>query len=207
MADQNIEKILEALLFSSDRPLPVDRLKVAMAGVEGVDVDLIKNALNNLKDYYNSQDRSFELVEIAGGYQIATKPDYNIWISKLYKKSQDKLRGPSMETLAIIVYKQPITKGEIEAIRGVDSDGVVKTLLEKNLVKIKGRKEVPGRPILYGTTDEFLMRFGLKDLKSLPSLREFTEQDLDYSKIQERLNADMNSAKKGENYEPEKTEA
>jgi len=176
MSEQNLEKVLEALLFASDKPLTMPKLKDAL----GVDADTIRNALEQLKQYYIAADRSIELKEIAEGYQIGTKPDYSVWISKLYKKIQDKIRGASMETLAIIVYKQPITKAEIEAIRGVDSDGVIKTLMEKSLVRIKGRKDAPGRPLLYGTTDEFLIRFGLKDLHSLPPLKEFTEKDIDF---------------------------
>jgi len=187
MREQNIEKIIEALLFASEKPLAIDKMKEALSDIEGVDTKLIEEALRCLKEYYDVQQRSFELTEIAGGYQIATRSDYGVWINKLYKRQQDKLRGPSMETLAIIVYKQPVTKAEIEAIRGVNVDGVIKTLMEKNLVKIKGRKDVPGRPILYGTTDEFLVRFGLKDIKSLPSLKEFTEKDLDYEKLKDRL--------------------
>ncbi|MDD5440177.1 MAG: SMC-Scp complex subunit ScpB [Candidatus Omnitrophica bacterium] len=179
MSDINIEKAIEALIFSSDKPLPITKIKEALGTT---DLETIKGTLANLRNYYAAQDRSFELQEIAGGYQFVTKPDYCLWISKLYKKQQDKIRGASMETLAIIVYKQPITKAEIESVRGVNVDGVLKTLLEKNLIKIKGRREAPGRPLLYGTTDEFLMRFGLKDLNSLPPLKEFTEQDLDFTR-------------------------
>jgi len=179
MSEMNTEKAIEALIFSSDKPLPVNKIKEAL---ETTDVEMIKQTLAKIKDYYAAQDRSFELQEIAGGYQFVTKPDYAVWISKLYKKQLDKIRGASMETLAIIVYKQPITKAEMETIRGVNVDGVIKTLLEKNLIKIKGRKEVPGRPLLYGTTDEFLVRFGLKDLNSLPPLKEFTEKDLEFTR-------------------------
>jgi len=176
MTEMNIEKVIEALLLSIDKPLTMSTIKNAL---DNADANDINQAINNLRDYYTAQDRSFEIVELAGGYRIVTKPEYSAWINKLYKRQADKIRGASMETLAIIVYKQPITKGEIEAIRGVNIDGVIKTLTEKNLIKIKGKKEGPGRPPLYGTTDEFLLRFGLKDLKSLPPVKEFTERELD----------------------------
>lgn len=184
MVEKNIEKIVESLLFSTDKPLPLARIKEVL---EDLDVNVIKEAIDQLKTYYFSLDRSFELIEIAGGYQLVTKSEYATWLAKLYKKAQDKIRDASMETLAIIVYKQPITKAEMEAIRGVNVDGVVKTLLDKNLIKIKGRKDVPGRPLVYGTTDEFLIRFGLKDLNSLPPLKEFTEHDLDFIKDDEEI--------------------
>ncbi|NQT22697.1 MAG: SMC-Scp complex subunit ScpB [Candidatus Omnitrophica bacterium] len=181
MVDKNIEKIIEALLFSSEKSLPLDKIVEILGGVEQ---DSIKEAVSGLNEYYKSEDRSFHVEEIAGGYQLVTKPEYGVWLNKLYKKPQDKLRGPSLETLAIIVYRQPITKSEIEAIRGVNVDSVLKTLIEKNLIKIRGRKDSPGRPLLYGTTEDFLQRFGLNDLKSLPPLKEFCESDLDYEKKQ-----------------------
>jgi len=179
MADKNVEKIIEALLFSSNKPLPVNKIEEIL---EGISQDSIKEAVSGLNEYYRSQERSFQVEEVAGGYRLVTKPEYVVWLNKLYKKPQDKLRGPSLETLAIIVYKQPITKSEIEAIRGVNVDSVLKTLIEKDLIKIKGRKNTPGRPLMYGSTDEFLQRFGLKDLKSLPPLKEFCESDLDFEK-------------------------
>lgn len=208
MAEKNIERVIEALLFSSDKPLEIDKMKMAL---DNIDTDVIKEALQQLKEYYNTQDRSFTLAEIAGGYQIVTKPEYSVWINKLYKRPPDKIRGASMETLAIVVYRQPVTKAEIEAIRGVNVDGVIKTLMEKNLIKIKGRKETPGRPLLYGTTEEFLIRFGLKDLKSLPPLKEFTERDLDFTKegealTQEGVNPDLPQEKQGGIYEPKETQ-
>ena len=177
MVEKNIEKIVEALIFSSDKPISIGKMKDVL---EDVDIESIKQGIIQIKDYYTVQDRSFELKEIAEGYQFVTKSEFATWLAKLYKKHHDKIRGATMETLAIIVYKQPITKAEIEAIRGVNVDGVVKTLLEKDLIKIKGRKEVAGRPLIYGTTEEFLIRFGLKDLDSLPPLKEFTEKDLDF---------------------------
>ena len=175
---ENIEKIIEALLFSSEVPLPA---KVIRNTIKGIDVTEVKKAIKKLREEYAQTQRSFDIVEVAQGFQIVTKPEFGVWIHKMYKKPEDKIRGASMETLAIVVYKQPITKAEVEAIRGVNVDGVVKTLLDKNLIEIQGRKDCPGRPLLYGTTNTFLLRFGLKDIDSLPPLKEFTEQDLELS--------------------------
>lgn len=179
MSDKTIGKVIEALLFSSPKPLPLDKIKDVM---ENVDADSIKKEISDLNEYYKREDRSFHIEEVGGGYRLVTKPDYAGWLNKLYKKPPDKLKWPTLETLAIIVYKQPITKSEIERIRGVNVDSVLKTLIEKNLIKIRGRKDSPGRPLLYGTTDHFLDRFGLKDLNSLPPLKEFYQTDLEYEK-------------------------
>jgi segregation and condensation protein B len=183
MTDENkkiedIEKIVEALLFSSETPLTAKTIRDT---IRGIDINEIKKAIKLLKTDYANTGRSFDIVEVAQGFQIVTKPEYGVWIHKMYKKPEDKIRGASMETLAIVVYKQPITRAEVEAIRGVNVDGVVRTLLDKNLIEIKGRKDCPGRPLLYGTTNTFLLRFGLKDIDSLPPLKEFTEQDLELS--------------------------
>lgn len=186
----NIERIIEAILFSSEKPVSLDKIKEAL---DGVDIASIEKGLSKLKEYYKAQDLSFHIEEVAGGYQFVTKPEYAIWIDKLRKKGQDKLRGASLETLAIIVYKQPVTKSEIEHIRGVNVDSVLKTLMEKNLIKIRARKDSPGRPLLYGTTNEFLERFGLKDLNSLPPLKEFCEKDLDYSQFKDKLEKNVDN--------------
>jgi len=142
----------------------------------------IKNIILELAKEYEDTQRSFSIKEIAGGFQIVTDPTLAPWLKKLYKTSgSDRLTGPSLETLAIVAYKQPATKPEIETIRGVNVDGVLKTLIEKNLVRIAGRKETVGRPILYGTTQEFLQYFGLNSLEELPRLEEFhiTESDIE----------------------------
>ena len=117
---------------------------------------------------------------------MMTDPAYSKWISALYKRPPDRLTGPGLETLAIIAYRQPITRSEIEAIRGVNVDGVLHTLEERSLIKTRGRMEAAGRPILYGTTNEFLQHFGLKSLDELPKLKEFTESDLDFVKEREK---------------------
>jgi segregation and condensation protein B len=116
-----------------------------------------------------------------------TKPEFAPWIGKLFRREEPRLSTPSLETLAIIAYKQPITRSEIEKIRGVNVEGVLKTLLDKDLIRVKGRKDAPGRPITYGTTEEFLKRFGLNDLKQLPSLRDFTEHELEFEREEKSM--------------------
>ncbi|MFA5388624.1 MAG: SMC-Scp complex subunit ScpB [Candidatus Omnitrophota bacterium] len=174
-----IKNIIEAMLFVSDKPLFLSEIKSVL---EGPDADEIKDVIAELALEYEKQTSALRIKEIAGGYQIVTDPVLAPWLKKLYKTAgSDRLSGPSLETLAIIAYKQPATKPEIEAIRGVNVDGVLKTLIEKNLVKIMGRRETVGRPIIYGTTQEFLQYFGLNSLEELPKLEEFnfTEKDIE----------------------------
>lgn len=177
------KRILEALLFISDKPVSIDTLKEVLKDIEPTEVRALIEELNN---EYASSGRSFHIKEIAGGFQMLTDPIYSKWISALYKKGPDRLTGPSLETLAIIAYKQPITRSEIEVIRGVNVDGVLHTLEERGLIRTKGRLEAPGRPILYATTNEFLQHFGLKSLDELPKLKEFQETDLDFTKQKQR---------------------
>ncbi|MFA6078690.1 MAG: SMC-Scp complex subunit ScpB [Candidatus Omnitrophota bacterium] len=183
MERDEIKRIVEALLFVSDRPLAPDTLRDVLKDAEIAD---IKASMDDLNKEYAATGRSFIIKEIAGGYQMMTDPIYSKWITELYKRPPDKLRGPALETLAIIAYKQPITRNQIEAIRGVNVDGVINTLEDRVLIKIKGRAEGPGRPILYGTTNEFLIHFGLKSLDELPNLKEFQEADLDFIKEMEK---------------------
>lgn len=173
------KNIIEAMLFVSDKPLFVNEIKNV---IEDIDAKEVKDVISELAKEYDDTQRAFRIKEIAGGYQIVTDTVFAPWLQKLYKTSgADRLRGPSLETLAIIAYKQPVTKPEIEVIRGVNVDGVLKTLIEKNLIRIAGRKETIGRPILYGTTSEFLQYFGLNSLDELPRLEEFniTEKDIE----------------------------
>ncbi|MBU3912382.1 MAG: SMC-Scp complex subunit ScpB [Candidatus Omnitrophica bacterium] len=173
------KNIIEAMFFVSDKPLFVNEIKGVL---EDLDIKEVKEIIAWLAKEYEDTQRAFRLKEIAGGYQIVTDTVFAPWLQKLYKTSgADRLRGPSLETLAIIAYKQPVTKPEIEAIRGVNVDGVLKTIIEKNLIRIAGRKETVGRPILYGTTSEFLQYFGLNSLDELPRLEEFniTEKDIE----------------------------
>jgi segregation and condensation protein B len=151
----------------------VDRLVTVLDGVSRA--ELIQ-AVRALQADYSAEGRGLQIVEIAGGYQITTRPDCAPWIKRLEKaKAGAKLSRSAMETLAIIAYKQPLVRTEIEQIRGVDTAGVLRTLLDRRLIRIVGRKDMPGRPIMYGTTKQFLQSFGLKDLADLPALRDIKE--------------------------------
>lgn len=173
MDDRELRPILEALLFISAEPLSLNRLCDVL---EGVDRARIAACLNDLRDEYARAIHGVALVEVAGGYQLTTVPEAAPWLRRLSAaKASPRLSKPALETLAIVAYKQPLTRPEIESIRGVDVAGVVKTLMDRRLVKIVGRKDVPGRPMMFGTTREFLHAFGLKDLSDLPTLRDFTE--------------------------------
>jgi segregation and condensation protein B len=160
-----LEAALEALLFSSDQPLPLSLLAESLdAPAEEVAV-----ALKDLGDAYTARGAGVELREIAGGWLLVTTPAQSEWVARLLRgKKRMRLSRAGLETMAIIAYKQPVTKAEVEAIRGVDSSAVLATLLERNLVTIRGRSKVVGRPLLYGTTQEFLDYFGLRDLSELP---------------------------------------
>ena len=190
MEKDQSKKIIEALLFVSDKPVSIDTLKDVLKDVDPTEIRKIVEELNG---EYSSSGRSFQVKEIAGGFQMLTDPVYSKWISALYKRPPDRLSGPALETLAIIAYKQPLTRSQVELIRGVNVDGVLRTLEERNLIRSRGRLEAPGRPILYGTTTEFLQHFGLKSLDELPKLKEFQENDLDFVKEKEKhdvVNAD-----------------
>ena len=179
-------QIVEALLFASDAPISAKKLReiVPEAGTE----TSIKKLINQIDEKYEKQNSPYKIIELAGGYQIATRDEFASWISKLYKsRSKSKLTRKGLETLAIIAYKQPITKVEVEKIRGVNTDGVIRTLNERNLITIKGREKAPGNPLLYGTTDYFLEYFGLNEIKDLPKLKEIDELLKEDSKFLESL--------------------
>lgn len=172
MEEHELKPIIEALLFVSGDPISIERLK----DVIGVNKQQLELALEGLKKDYAESNRGIQVIEIAGGYQLSTRIEMAPWIKEMEKvKAASRLSKPGLETLAIIAYKQPATRAEIELIRGVDAAGVLKTLMERKLVKIVGRKEVAGRPMMYGTTREFLQYFGLSDLTGLPTLKEFSE--------------------------------
>lgn len=172
MDDKEIKSIIESLLFVSSEPLAVDTLK----NITEIDKQEVERLVRELVNEYQLRSLGLLVVEVAGGVQMVTNPASSPWVKKLLAAViPTRLSHQSLETLAIIAYKQPIIKAEIEAIRGVNSDGVVRTLLERRLIKILGRKEVPGRPLMYGTTKEFFQYFGLKDLSELPTLKEFQD--------------------------------
>jgi segregation and condensation protein B len=173
MDDIELRPIVEALLFVATEPLSLDRVCELLDGVER---SRVVTALDDLRDAYRRQNHGLAIVEVGGGYEMVTVAEAAPWIRKLAAtKTASRLSKPALETLAIIAYKQPLTRPEIEAIRGVDVAGVVKTLMDRRLVKIIGRKDVVGRPMMFGTTKEFLQAFGLNDLSDLPTLRDFTE--------------------------------
>jgi len=174
---KRIKKIIEALLIVAEEGLSRQEI---VETLDDVDIRDIDESIRLLKDEYADENRAFMLIEIAGKCRIVTKPEYMPWISNLYKPPADRLSGPSLETLAIIAYKQSVTRAEIESIRGVNVGGVLKTLLEKGLILVKGRKDIIGKPLLYGTTSRFLELFGLNSLEDLPRLRDFTEEELEY---------------------------
>ena len=170
---RELPAILEALLFISHEPVTIDRLAGIIAGVTRAH---IQQALVELRGDLEKQDRGIQVVELAGGFQMVARPDCAPWVKRLGKiRPAAKLSRSGLETLAIIAYKQPIVRAEIEQIRGVETAGVLRTLLERKLVRIVGRKDIPGRPIMYGTTKYFLQHFGLRDLSELPPLRELVE--------------------------------
>jgi segregation and condensation protein B len=161
--------ILEALLFVSESPLSLERIEELLDGCSKAEVSRL---LADLQDKYRQPERGMIVSEVAGGYRLTTKPEAAPWVQRLLGSKPTRLSRAALETLALIAYKQPITKPEIETIRGVMVDGVLKTLVERDLVRILGRKPEVGRPILYGTSRSFLEYFGFKDLSELPTLKE-----------------------------------
>jgi len=168
------ESIIEAILFASDELLSAERL-VSIADLNG-GVKQVKKCIEILNQQYQQSGRAFRIEEIAGGYQMMTLPDYNIWLKKLLRERGDnKLTPAALETLAIIAYKQPVIRADVEAIRGVACGEMIRSLMYKGLVKIAGKAEILGRPLLYGTTRKFLEVFGLNDLKDLPKAEELKQ--------------------------------
>ncbi len=169
------KSLIESLLFISGNPLTLSELK-KITGLQ--EEEEVINSINNLANEYREKNRGMLIIEVAGGYQMVSNPSYSDWVKVLKKSgSESKLSMPSLETLSLIAYNQPVTKAEIEHVRSVNSEGPLKTLLEKRLIKILGRKEAPGKPLLYGTTTEFLQYFGLKDLTELPTLKELLKEE------------------------------
>jgi segregation and condensation protein B len=172
--DITTESVIEAILFASDEPLSADRL-VKIAEFNG-GVKQVKKCIETLNEQYQQSGRAFRIEEIAGGYQMMTLPEYNNWLKNLLRQRADnKLSPAALETLAIVAYKQPIIRADIESIRGVACGEMVRSLMYKGLVKIVGKAEVLGRPLLYGTTKKFLEVFGLSDLKDLPKAEELKQ--------------------------------
>jgi len=170
--DKSLNLIIEALLFASDRPLTVHEIHSSLPEEE---LSSISQALKELQTEYDVMARSFVLKEVAEGYQFRTQAQYAPYVLQMLKASPARLSRAALETLAIVAYKQPVLRQEIERLRGVDVGGILRTLLEKGLVRIVGRKNLPGRPLIYGTTKKFLEVFDLKDIQSLPRLKEIKD--------------------------------
>lgn len=164
-----LSAIIESIIFSADSALSLDRLCEMLPEYERT---AIKAAVTNLVEFHEGRGGGFCLAEVAGGWQFRTSPALQEYVVRHIKTRTTRFSQSALESLAIIAYRQPITRAEIEHLRGVDCGGVLKSLLEKKLVRILGKKDIPGRPLIYGTSKEFLEIFGLKDLKSLPTLRE-----------------------------------
>lgn len=171
--NSELKGAVETIIFISERSIKAEEIQNVL---EGLDIETIKSIVKELQNEYQQRSSGIKIVEVADGYQMVTSPNYANFIKKFYKiKHSEKLTMPSLETLSIIAYKQPVTKMEIELIRGVNVDGVLKNLLEKGLIRIVGRKEVVGRPFVYGTTRNFLEYFGLNSLNELPEIEEFIQ--------------------------------
>ncbi|NOZ24514.1 MAG: SMC-Scp complex subunit ScpB [Nitrospirae bacterium] len=174
MDKEQKKALLESILFISGSPMSLKDLKRVTELPSGE----IGFLINELMAEYRARKGGIMLVEVAGGYQMVSNPEYAPWIRKLRSAAPQKLSLAALETLSIVAYRQPITKAELEQLRGVNSDGVIKSLLEKRFIRIVGKKEVPGRPLIYGTTREFLQFFGLKDLSELPTIRDLHPEEL-----------------------------
>jgi segregation and condensation protein B len=172
--DREKRSVLEAFLFLSGEPITLSTIRNVIELPEPE----IKRLMEELMTEYKERNEGLLIVEIANGYQMVTNPEYADWVRKFRSTYvSSKLSMPALEILAIIAYKQPIIRAEIEQLRGVNSDSAIRTLLERRLIKIMGRKEAPGRPFLYGTTREFLEYFGLKDLTGLPTLKDLVREE------------------------------
>jgi len=191
MQKKEIIKIVEALLFASPEPLTQLQLNsVIELDLVNPELTKLEIIIEELRSKYLENDNAFTIVQVASGYQIVSRSEYEVFIRRLLKKSgRLALTNASLETLAIVAYRQPVNRFEIESIRGVDSSGVLKTLLSKNLIKIKGRDQGPGRPLLYNTTDKYLEYFGLSNLSEMPKLSELVELEKSESLIENQTNA------------------
>jgi segregation and condensation protein B len=177
LQSEDLQKIVETLLFITDRPIKLSRL---VEVIENTTAKEVREAISKLQDSYTVNNSALHITEIAGGFQMSTKPEYGRWVRRLYnEKMTTKLSNAALETLAIIAYKQPLTRAEMEAIRGVDVAGPLEKLLDRGLVRVAGRKDTMGHPMVYGTTDEFLRMFGLNKVAELPDLQVFAAKTLE----------------------------
>jgi len=194
---RELKHIVEALIFASDEPIDTQTIVNIIKSVDKEEelelYSLVENAIEELNQFYEENGVAFRIIKIAKGYQFATRPEFSRYVGFMNtERRQKRLSQAALETLAIIAYKQPITKPEIERIRGVNADYILSTLLEKNLICIKGRAETVGRPLLYGTTDEFLKYFGISDISDLPKPREIEEILSDEAFLEQKKKLLMN---------------
>jgi segregation and condensation protein B len=195
--DDIYKSVIEALVFSSDEPIPESEIIKAIQAIDGDETEIspedVQKSIEELNSFYSANNSAIHIVKIANGFLHATKPEYAKYVGYLStEKSKRRLSQAALETLSIIAYKQPITKPELESIRGVNSDYMLTALLEKQLITIAGRAETIGRPLLYKTTDEFLKYFGLKDLNDLPKPREIEDIMKDEDFIEQKKRIMMN---------------
>ena len=191
----NRKSAIEALLLASEKPLTLEQIRLAL---DSADSSEVAKLIEEMKSEYVAENRGIRIAEIAGGFQMITAAQFAPFLKKLFKdRHTERLSKPALETLAIIAYKQPLTRNEVELLRNVNVDGVMKSLLDKNLIRISGRKKSPGRPCVYGTTRQFMEHFGLKSLQDLPKIEEFSalaekkdlvEIELEEEKPAEELN-------------------
>lgn len=193
---EDIKNIIESFLFVAEEPLTIDRIKSILKQAERNE---IQNALIELSEEYEARKGGFLLREVAGGYQIRTRPEYREWIKLLIQPKSLRLSKAALETLAIIAYKQPVIRSDIEYIRGVDCGGILRMLLERKLARVLGRKEIPGRPLIYATTKQFLEIFDLKDLKDLPTLEEIEALESESPENSTREASMLETFEKGKN--------
>ncbi|HLD82510.1 MAG TPA: SMC-Scp complex subunit ScpB [Candidatus Omnitrophota bacterium] len=171
MTQNNLKAVIEALLFASPKPLSLEKIRDVLDNLETTQ---IRGILEELSLEYERSNRGMRITEIAGGFQMITAANFSTFLNKLYKERfVERLSKPALETLAIIAYKQPLTRLEIESLRNVNVDGVVRGILGRGLIRVAGRKKAPGRPKVYGTTAQFLEYFGLKSLEELPKIENF----------------------------------
>lgn len=189
-----IKRILESLLFAAEGPLSLERLCLLLERPKSE----LKPVMQDLISDFEQAGYGFHIAEVAGGFQFRTRQDYAPWVRKLSKERPFRFSPAALETLAMIAYRQPVTRSEIEYLRGVDSGGVMKTLLEKGLIRILGKKDVPGRPLIYGTSRKFLEFFGLRDLGDLPTLKDFTALDPELEIQNHKNEQDINSLEPSE---------
>ena len=172
MTENNLKAIIEALLFVSEKPVLIEQIRGVLDDLDSAE---IREVLEELKTEYLNSNSGLRIVEVAGGFRIVTAPELSGFLKKFYRKPPERLSRPALEVLSIIAYKQPITRIEIESIRGVDSSSIVKNLANKSLVRSTGRRKAPGRPFVYATTRQFLEYFGLRSLEELPKIEQLAK--------------------------------